>query len=90
MSEAQRLREQAALCHRLVRTMLDERMAKALREYAADVEKKAAILEGDYAGAQCSSTTGLITAVGCGQCNAGGAFLTEPIPTSRLTERPEL
>ena len=47
MSEVQRLREQANLCHRLVRTMLDERMAKALQEYAADVEKKAAVLEGE-------------------------------------------
>jgi hypothetical protein len=47
MSEAQRLREQADLCHRLVRTTLDERMAKALREYAADVEKKAAVLEAE-------------------------------------------
>jgi hypothetical protein len=45
MSEAERLREQADLCYRLIRTTLDEQMAKALREYAADVEKKAATLE---------------------------------------------
>ena len=48
MSEAQRLRKQADLCRRLVRTTLDEQMAKALREYAADAEKKAAVLEAGF------------------------------------------
>jgi len=46
VSEAQTLREQADRCRRLAQTTLDERMEKALREYAADVEKKAALLEG--------------------------------------------
>ena len=54
VSEAQRLREQADRCRRLAHTMLDERMEKALREYAANVEKKAAALEGDCAEPRCS------------------------------------
>jgi hypothetical protein len=46
VSEAQTLREQADRCRRLAQTTLDERMEKALREYATDVEEKAALLEG--------------------------------------------
>jgi predicted nucleic acid-binding Zn-ribbon protein len=45
MSEVQRLREQADRFHRLARTIFDEQMVKALREYAAEAEQEAAVLE---------------------------------------------
>jgi hypothetical protein len=45
MSEVQRLREKADRCHRLARTIFDEQMVKALREYAAEAEEEAAVLE---------------------------------------------
>jgi hypothetical protein len=50
MSEVQRLREKADRCHRLARTIFDEQMVKALREYAAEAEEEAAVLEAGYAG----------------------------------------
>jgi hypothetical protein len=40
MYEVERLREKADLCYRLADTILDEQMAKALLEYAADTEKR--------------------------------------------------
>jgi hypothetical protein len=45
MSEVQRLREKADRCHRLARTIFDDQMVKALRDYAAEAEEEAAVLE---------------------------------------------
>ena len=64
MSEVQRLREQADRCRRLAHTMLDERMEKALREYAADVEKKAGVLEAGLCCRAVFEAPSPITAVG--------------------------
>ena len=64
MSEAQRLREQVDLCRRLLRTVLDEQMAKALREYAADVGKKAAALEAKLSCRPVFEAPSLVTVAG--------------------------
>jgi hypothetical protein len=45
MSEVQRLREKADRCLRLARTIFDGQMVQALRQYAAEAEKEAAVLE---------------------------------------------
>jgi hypothetical protein len=45
MHEVERLREKADRWYRLADMIPDEQMAKGLREYAADAETKAAVLE---------------------------------------------
>jgi hypothetical protein len=42
MCQLERLREKADLCYRLADTIFDEQLVKALLEYAAEAEKKAA------------------------------------------------